>query len=107
MCAFVKASKKVPVRKDFKEIFPSMTIIWIQLCHYSRLLPASEGLLNTLMIRLQNYLLFFQSIPRLTPSLSLSSVSNLRSHTRSLQIQEMRLLPSGQVGPHLTFDLTL
>lgn len=81
MCAFVKASKKVPVRKDFKRHPPLHQVIWIQLCHYSRLLSASEGLLNTLMIRLQNEL-FSQSIPRLTPSLS--SVSNLRSHTRSL-----------------------
>ena len=105
MYAFVKATKKVPVRKDFKEILPSITVIWIQLCHYSRLLCVNEGMLNTLMIRLQNELLFSQSSPCL--NLFLSSAPSLRSHTRGLWIQEIKLLMSRQAGPHLTFDLTM
>lgn len=89
------------MRESFKELLPSVTIIWIQLCHYSPLLSVSEGLLNTLMIRLQNELPFSRSISLL------HSLPHLRSHTRSLLIQEIRFLPSRQVEPHLTFDLTL
>lgn len=56
MCTGVRqsTSKQAFERKGFKGILPYITIIWIQLCHYSRLLSVKEGMLNTPTIRLQN-----------------------------------------------------
>lgn len=64
---YVHISCKIKKRK----ILVSFTIIWIQLCHYSRLLSASKGLLNTLMIRLQNELIFSVLLPPWLPPCSL------------------------------------
>lgn len=63
MCVFGsdRASKHVPVREDFKELLPSIRIIWIQLCHYSELLCANERTLN--MIRLLTEAFAFSHCP--------------------------------------------
>lgn len=74
MYAFVKASKKVPARKDFKEILLSTMIIWIQLCHYSRLLSVNEGMLNTLTIGFKINFIF--SIQSLLDSLSVLCIQS-------------------------------
>lgn len=97
-CACIwKNDPNVPVRKVFHGILHTIRIIWIQLCHYSRLLSVCEGLLNTPVIRLQYELLFSQSIS------PLDSLHCQRNHTRSL----LRFLPLVQPGPHLAFDLAL
>lgn len=71
--AIWRAGLQFKIKKEnvFKKILVSFTIIWIQLCHYSRLLSASKGLLNTLMIRLQNELIFSVLLPPWLPPCSL------------------------------------
>lgn len=79
MFGWDRASKHVPVREDFKEILPSITIIWIQLCHYSVLLCANERTLNT--IRLLNEAFAFSHCPAWLSGATQEAAGNKASPT--------------------------